>query len=179
VSCSGGNARNASGNTDATRQDQAIADAAEAIRLHPKEVNERGELPHYRRGRAFAEKGEYDKAIADYGEAIRLYPIVSRRYFAPRLAEAHSARAECYGKKGEYDKAIADYTEVLKSTPQGGPDLGEALLLAGARATAHYMRGVCYDDKGDHAKAMEDFKEAIRLGPELANNEDLKRRMSK
>jgi hypothetical protein len=42
------------------------------------------------------------------------------------------------------------------------------------------FRGKCsYDEKGDRAKAMEDFKEAVRLGPELANNEDLKKRMSK
>jgi tetratricopeptide (TPR) repeat protein len=179
ISCSGGNTPKASVNADAAPHDRAIADLTEAVKLRPKEANDRGELPHYRRGRAFAEKGEHGKAIADYTEAIRLYPIVKGPYFEPRLAEALSARAESYAKTGEYDKAITDYTEVIQATPKGSKDVGEALLLAGAAATAHYKRGVCYDEKGDRAKAMEDFKEAVRLGPELANNEDLKKRMSK
>jgi tetratricopeptide (TPR) repeat protein len=145
ISCSGGNTPKASVNVDAAPDDRAIADLTEAVRLRPKEVNDRGELPHYRRGRAFAEKGEHGKAIADFTEAISLYPIVKGPYFEPRLAEAHSARAESYAKTGEYDKAIADYTEVIRLTPKGSKDVGEALLLAGAAATAHYKRGVCYD----------------------------------
>ena len=60
-----------------------------------------------------------------------------------------------------------------------GKDAGEVLAFGGFRATALYERGVCYDEKGDHTKAVADFKEAIRLGPDLANNEDLKQRMNK
>ena len=61
------------------------------------------------------------------------------------------------------------------------PDAISARLFeeAGFAAVAHYKRGVCYDETGDHDKALADYKEAVRLGPELANNEDLKKRMGK
>jgi tetratricopeptide (TPR) repeat protein len=161
------------------RLDKAIAEYTEAIRLHPEQGNDRGELPHVQRGRAYAEKGELDKAIADFTEAIRLYPIAKPPYLDARLAEAYSARGESYLKKREYDPAIADFTQIIDSNKLIGHDKVEVLAFAGFRATAHYKRGVCYDEKGDHSKAVADFNEAVRLGPDLDKNEDLKRRMNK
>ena len=49
--------------------DKAIADYTEAIRLNPKDAEER-----CNRGSVRYAKGEYDKAIADCTEAIRLDP---------------------------------------------------------------------------------------------------------
>jgi len=164
---------------EAIRLSKAIADSTDAIRLRPKEVNDRGELPHYQRGRVYAQKGEHDKAIADYTESIRLYPIVKGPYLRARLVEAFNARGESYMKTREYDKAVADFTEVIAVGHGFFKDFGEALVFGGFAAQAHYKRGICYDEKGDHTKAMADYEEAVRLGPDLKDNEDLKKRMSK
>ena len=43
----------------------------------------------------------------------------------------------------------------------------------------YYKRGICYDETGDHEKAMADYKRAVEIKPNLAKNEDLKRRMAK
>lgn len=163
----------------AARRDQTIADQSEEIRLHPEKVNDRGELPHYVRGRAYADNGEHDRAIADFTEAIRLYPLTKGPYLLARLAEAYFARGESYRTVRDYDRAIADFTRVIDSTYLAGADAGEVLAFGGFRATAYYKRGVCYDERGDHGKAVADLKEAVRLGPDLANNEDLKQRMNK
>jgi tetratricopeptide (TPR) repeat protein len=187
VSCSGGTptapgpvaAPPAPADPAAARLDREIAEATAAIGKDPNAVNDRGELAHARRGRAYAEKGDHDKAIADYTEAVRLYPVVRPPYARARLIEAYNARAECHRKKGDLDRAIADYTEVIGIGTGAFADLGEVLAFGGFAATAHYKRGVCHDDKGDHARAMADYQEAIRLGPDLKNNDDLKRRMSK
>ena len=161
------------------RLDKAIADQTEAIRLHPERANDRGELPHFLRGRSYAEKGEQDKAIADFTEAIRLYPVAKSPHLEARLAEAYFARGEAYLKKREYDPAIADFTQIIDSSNKSGKDPIEVLGFAGFRAAAHHHRGVCYDEKGEHNKAVADFTEAIRLAPDLAKNADLKRRMNK
>ena len=86
------------------RNDKAIADYTESIRLDPKNAG-------YRtlRARAWIEKGDYDKAIADYTEAIRLNP----RHFL-----AFNARGLAWSEKGDYGKAIADYNMVIKLNPR-------------------------------------------------------------
>ena len=76
--------------------DKAIADATEAIRLNPKNVN-----ASYDRGLVYGLKGEYDKAIADFTEVIRL---------KPQYAKAYCSRGAAYSQKCELDKAIADFT---------------------------------------------------------------------
>src|SRR5437764_213967 len=95
--------------------------------------------------------------------------------------------ASCSGEKGR-DPAtgtvrdqppIADYGEMVQLGTGGDSDAGEAMTFGGFAANAQYQRGICYDETGDHAKAMADYKEAVSLRPDLANNEDLKRRMGK
>ena len=78
------------------RHQKAIAEQTEAIRLDPEKANDRGELPHHLRARAYAEAGNLDRAIADFTEAIRLYPLVKPPYLAARLAEAYYGRGESY-----------------------------------------------------------------------------------
>jgi tetratricopeptide (TPR) repeat protein len=162
-----------------SRREKAIADFSAAIERNPKETNDRGDLPHFQRGRAYAEKGDNDKAIADFTEAIRLYPEAKGPYLAARRVEAYNARAEANRTKGDYDKAIADYTEVINFGRGSFKELTDALAFGGLAATALYKRGICYDEKGEHDKAMSDYREAIRLGPELKSNEDLKKRLGK
>lgn len=136
-------------------------------------------MPCHRRGWVYAEKGDDDKAIADLTKVIQLYPIIKRPYVASRLMEAYNTRGDAYRKKYEYDKAMADNTQIVEFGHGLSKDAIDALAFSGSAVTAHYKRGICYDEKCDHGKAMIDCTEAIRLGPELKNNEDLKKRMGK
>jgi tetratricopeptide (TPR) repeat protein len=158
---------------------QAVAELTEAIARDPEKANDRGELPHHRRARAYANAGDHDRAIADFTEAIRLYPKVKPPYVEARLPEAYFGRAEEYRAMRDFDRAIADFTAVIDRTPTSGTDLGQVLAFGGFRADAHYRRGICHDEKGEHDQAMADYKEAVRLAPSLKDNEDLKKRMGK
>jgi tetratricopeptide (TPR) repeat protein len=193
VSCSGDKGADRAKGTDrdqppadpeVTRLNKVIDDATKAIGRDPKDIDERSESPYARRGRAYRDKGEYDKAIADYTEAVRVYEAVKPRYLRARLVEVYKGRAECRQKKREFDKAITDYGEVIQIGAGGFSDREEAMVFGGFAADAYYQRGICYDETGDHPKAMADYKEAVRLAkdgylPDLAKNEDLKRRMGK
>jgi tetratricopeptide (TPR) repeat protein len=185
LSCSGEKGADATTGKDTAnvgetpRPNKAIDEATEAIGRDPNSVDERSESAYAKRGRAYAEKGEYDRAIADYTEAVRVYQTVKPTYFRPRLLEAYNVRADSHQKKKEFDKAAADYGEVIHLCSGGFSDLGEAMIYGGFAAEAHYKRGICYDEAGDHAKAMADYKEAVRLAPDLANKEGLKKRMDK
>jgi tetratricopeptide (TPR) repeat protein len=183
LSCSGDKGADPTTRKDSTnvgetpRPNKAIDEATEAIGRDPNGVDERSESAYAKRGRAYAKMGEYDKAIADYTEAVRVYQTVKPTYFRPRLVEAYNGRADCRQKKKEYDKAAADYSEVIQIGSGSFTDLGEAMTYGGLAAEAHYKRGICHDDAGDHAKAIADYKEAVRLRPDLAKNQDLKKRM--
>ena len=188
ISCSGGKPdqgnkdesdKTRTDNSDAARRTKVIAEYSELIVQNPTAANDRGELAYHSRGRAYAEKGEHDKAIADFTEAIRLYPLVKNTYPDARLMGVHDARANSHQKRGEYDKAIIDYTEVIKLGTKGQKDIGNMLFASGMAADAYYKRGVCHDDKGEHDKALADYKKAVEIAPDLKNNEDLKKRMSK
>jgi tetratricopeptide (TPR) repeat protein len=183
VSCSQGQApgTNTEPVTTSTRpearREKAIAEYTEAIRVDPRKFNDRGELPHYLRGRLYAEQGKHDQAVADFTEVIELYRDLKGPYADARLAEAYNARGESYLQTRDYDKAIADYTAIAESMNKISQDINEVLASGGFSAYALYKRGVCYDEKGERDKALADFKEAIRRAPDLARNEDLKRRM--
>jgi tetratricopeptide (TPR) repeat protein len=164
---------------EAARLNKLIDDATEAIRRDPKAVDERSESAYARRGRVYRDKGEYDKAITDYTEAVQVYQAVKPPYLRARLVEVYNGRAECYQKKRDYEKAITDYGEVIQLGLRSDPDPGVVITFANFAADAYYQRGICYDETGDHAKAMADYKEAVRIKPNLAKNEDLKRRMGK
>jgi tetratricopeptide (TPR) repeat protein len=68
---------------------------------------------------------------------------------------------------------------VIQLGLRSDPDPGVGITFANFAADAYYQRGICYDETGDHAKAMADYKEAVGIKPNLAKNEDLKRRMGK
>ena len=81
---------------------QVIADAGEAIRLHPSVAL------YNLRGSAYYDKGEDDIAIADFNDALRMGP--------PSGIIFHN-RGNAWRSKGEYAKAIADYDQSIKLGP--------------------------------------------------------------
>ena len=117
---------------------QVIADASEAIRLHPSTAL------YNLRGSAYYDKGEDDIAIADFNDALRMGP--------PSGIIFHN-RGNAWRSKGEYAKAIADYDQSIKLGPPS--------------AFSWQNRGISKRALGDLDGALADINEAIRLDPEL------------
>ena len=118
---------------------QVIADAGEAIRLHPSVAL------YNLRGSAYYDKGEYDIAIADFNDALRIGP--------PSGIIFHN-RGNAWRSKGEYAKAIADYDQAIKLGPTS--------------AFSWQNRGTSKRALGDLDGALADINEAIRLDPDIA-----------
>lgn len=118
--------------------DQVIADAGEAIRLHPSTAT------YNLRGSAYYDKGEDDIAIADFNDALRMGP--------PSGIIFHN-RGNAWRSKGEYAKAIADYDQAIKLGPPS--------------TFSWQNRGISKRALGDLDGALADINEAIRLDPEL------------
>ena len=117
---------------------QVIADAGEAIRLHPSVA------AYNLRGSAYYDKGEDDIAIADFNDALRIGP--------PSGIIFHN-RGNAWRSKGEYAKAIADYDQSIKAGPPS--------------AFSWQNRGISKRALGDLDGALADINEAIRLDPTL------------
>ena len=117
---------------------QVIADASEAIRLHPNVA------AYNLRGSAYYDKGEDDIAIADFNDALRIGP--------PSGIIFHN-RGNAWRSKGEYAKAIADYDQSIKLGPPS--------------AFSWQNRGISKRALGDLDGALADINEAIRLDPTL------------
>ena len=117
---------------------QVIADAGEAIRLHPSVA------AYNLRGSAYYDKGEDDIAIADFNDALRIGP--------PSGIIFHN-RGNAWRSKGEYAKAIADYDQSIKAGPPS--------------AFSWQNRGISKQALGDLDGALADINEAIRLDPAL------------
>lgn len=120
---------------------QVIADASEAIRLHPT-------VPAYNlRGSAYYDKGEYDIAIADFNDALRMGAKDSE------VGIVYHNRGNAWRGKGEYAKAIADYDMAIKTGPRS--------------AFSYQNRGASKQALGDIDGALADINEAIRVDPAL------------
>src|SRR4051794_11586640 len=117
---------------------QVIADAGEAIRLHPSVAL------YNLRGSAYYDKGEDDIAISDFNDALRMGP--------PSGIIFHN-RGNAWRSKGEYAKAIADYDQSIKLGPPS--------------AFSWQNRGISKRALGDLDSALADINEAIRLDPTL------------
>jgi tetratricopeptide (TPR) repeat protein len=117
---------------------QVIADAGEAIRLHPSVAL------YNLRGSAYYDKGEDDIAIADFNDALRIGP--------PSGIIFHN-RGNAWRSKGEFAKAIADYDQAIKLGPPS--------------AFSWQNRGISKRALGDLDGALADINEAIRLDPTL------------
>lgn len=148
--------------------DRSIADANEAIRLHPV-VAAAG---YSVRGSAHMKRGDIELAIADFSDAVRLDP--------QNLLMLHS-RGIAYDAKGDHDAAIKDYTAMLRSDPNSATaylyrgvsylkkrdfdfairDLNNALRIEPKRISVYVYRGTAYEEKGAIEEARKDFKTAL------------------
>ena len=136
---------------------------------------------YFKRGKLYAEDGNYDRAIADMSAIIELddgisadYDEASRRgpeydpdsyptnYGSEPAGQAYNNRGFYYCKKGEYDRAIADFTEVLRIynervelIPESNPDF----------AIIYLNLGSVYQTKMDYDKAIENYDNVVRICP--------------
>jgi len=152
------------------RDDLAIADYSEAIRLDPSEARF-----YVNRGLAYGRKGEHDSAIANFDEAIRL---------EPRYVDAYLNRAVQWHRKGEYDRAMDDHATVIQLDPflalgysnrgatfwavgerdKAMADFNAAIGMDPKHPSAYVCRGVAWEGRGKYAEAIADYEKAVRLG---------------
>ena len=154
------------------RDDQAIRDFSESIRLNPQ--------PYYAfldRGLAYQRRGEFEKALSDYDAALER---------DRNIPEAYHRRARIHEDRGDCAKAIADYSEAIRCAPRyaqyyvdrgiaflGNNELDSAIasfdsgiMFNPTHAGAYIYRAVAYARKGDLPKGLADVTEAIRQRPE-------------
>ncbi len=81
----------------------AIQGCSEIIGQNPKNAT-----AYYKRGAAFARRGDTDRAIADYSKAIEIKPT---------YGAAYNSRGLAYVSKGDYTRAVADVTKAGELTP--------------------------------------------------------------
>ncbi|WP_084030727.1 caspase family protein [Bradyrhizobium paxllaeri] len=154
---------------------QVIADASEAIRLHPSVA------AYNLRGSAYYDKGQYAKAIADYDQAIKLGPPsafswqnrgISKQALGdldgaladineairldPQLPQPLTSRSIIWRAKGNLDRAIADTTEAIRLAKAKAPvnimtPPGSVLI------SAYSQRALSYEAKGDLNRAKQDY----------------------
>jgi tetratricopeptide (TPR) repeat protein len=151
---------------------EAIADATEAIRLDPKNV----EIYHHRSA-FYITTRQWEDAIQDCSRAIQLQPEDPRGY---------RNRAFAFMRAGRVDRQIADLTQYLRLRPEEHQawqsraraladagrytealgDLTRAIKLEPSHADAWILRGMTYELTGDVRAALADYQEAsTREGP--------------
>ncbi|MXY45974.1 MAG: tetratricopeptide repeat protein [Chloroflexi bacterium] len=104
----------------------------------------RGDI-QYRRGLAFATKGDYETAIFEYNKAIGLNQD---------HIDAYYERGRAYSSQGDYDGAIVDFDRAIALDPE--------------HFDAYYQRGLAYANKGDYDRAIDNFDKDIELNPDYA-----------
>ncbi len=97
---------------------------------------------YYRRGNAYASKGQFEYALDDYSEAIRL---------RSDLRDAYFNRAKTYEELDQPFQALQDYDQVLRITP----------TFAGAL----YLRAMIHLELGQDAEVLNDLNLAIKNSP--------------
>ena len=158
----------------ADRDDRALKDYNEAIRLGPKAG---GSLLN--RSRIHNQRHDYDRAIADASRALE----GDLSDYGKRVG--YDERGRAYQAKGDNDRAIADYTESLRLeannkialTARGNSyyfkgdleraiaDYDQVIAIDPKYALGHYNRCVAFRQKGDLDRVISDCSQAIALYP--------------
>ena len=120
------------------RNDEAVAEYDQAIRIYPNDPNS-----HIGRGDAHRALGDLDAALADLDEAVRMGPGYPR---------AFASRGRLLEDLKQDDRAEADYTRAVQIDPN--------------YAFAYRLRGGLRSRVGRNAEALEDFEAVARLRPD-------------
>ena len=136
---------------------------------------------YFKRGKLYAEDGNYDSAIADMSHIIQLDDSISHdydegfrrgpnydpdsypsNYGSVPAGQAYNNRGIYCWKKGKYNQAISDLTEVLEIynerielEPESNPDF----------AIIYLNLGSIYLAKKDYDEAVENYDNVVRLCP--------------
>ena len=125
----------------ADRDDRALNDYNEAIRLEPNAVSSL-----LNRSQIYIQRRDYDRAIADVNRAFE----GGLSDYGKRVG--YRERGQAYQAKGDNDRAIVDYTNSLQ-------------LDADNYATLT-LRGNAYFANGDLDRAIADYDQMIALNPD-------------
>lgn len=119
----------------------AIQGCTELIGRDPKNA-----IAHYKRGAAYARRGDPDRAIADYTKAIELNPT---------YGAAYNSRGLAYVSKGDYTRAVADVTKAGEFAAKGRLQARRARAGAGKpkASSASSPKGGAKDSKAAEAGA--------------------------
>jgi serine/threonine protein kinase/lipoprotein NlpI len=133
--------------------------------------------PHYERGKAAAEAGDYAAAVAALNTALSLdpdsAPALNYRGLAryklkqldasiadftraleidPGFVRAYNNRGLAHNKLGRFEPAIADFTQAINRARVREP-------------AVYYNRGLAYYNHGDLEKAIADFDQTLAIQP--------------
>lgn len=122
-------------------RDEIIQGLDDQIRRNPRDAD-----AFYRRGQAWAQRGEFALASDDFGEAIRINP---------RDAESLNNRCFTRAVMGQLEGALSD--------------CNEAIRLRGDYADALDSRGLTHLKLGQYDRAIADFNAAIRINPKMSS----------
>jgi tetratricopeptide (TPR) repeat protein len=159
--------------TKQQKDDQAIRDFTESIRLDPRPL-----YSVFDRGLAYLRKSEFEKARADLTTALEK---------DPNLTEAYFNRAWISMFRGEWEGAIADFSEAIRCEARESQyyvdrgmayaathqfdaaiaNFDAALALYPTHPGAYIQRAEAYRRKGDSVKGLADVTEAIRKMPNV------------
>jgi tetratricopeptide (TPR) repeat protein len=126
-------------NSDAGRNDQAIADFTVVIKREPSYLA----WTYFKRGIAYQRKRDYDAAIKDFSTAIDINP---------KMTDAYNNRGWSFNQERRYDESISDFTKAIALKP----DLD----------SAYNSRGVAYNATKRYDEAIADFSKFIDLKPD-------------
>ncbi|MBL8795355.1 MAG: tetratricopeptide repeat protein, partial [Planctomycetia bacterium] len=155
------------------REDLAIAEYDEAIRLRPDDP-----APWCNRGDSWLNRKDYAKALADANQSLAL---------APNYADAHNLRGLIYYRQDQdaasipcFDRAIqlerksayyhnrANSYLALKDHDKALRDYTEAIRLDGDSPDSFYGRALVYHNLEKWPDALSDYHRTIELKPDYA-----------
>jgi tetratricopeptide (TPR) repeat protein len=155
-------------NKNQKRNDQAIEDYNNALRLNPNNAE-----AFLGRGIAFASRSDFETAIADFTDAIRIDSNLAAAYVFRGRALAASVVTVTEIEEGFSDFFYIVEEEEITAEQEAAFDLAiadctQAIRLDPNFVLAYRERADAYTRKGDYDRAIADYTAAIRLDPNNA-----------
>jgi tetratricopeptide (TPR) repeat protein len=154
------------------KEDEAVAELREAIRLDPKSARAHNDLAFILENN----QGQMQEALAEYQEAVRI---------DRDLIDVHNGMAISLARQGRLPEAVAEFREMIRIDPDSAQayfNLASALADmdedSGAAAAlrevirinpnhynAHYNLGEMFRLEGKYDESAKQFREFLRLAP--------------